>query len=47
MQRSEAAAMGADVIIMTISAADGWTEEDKKLMEHLQMSQVFYQHRSY
>ncbi|KAM0936885.1 putative small GTP-binding protein [Dioscorea sansibarensis] len=40
VQRSEAAAMGADVIIMTISAADGWTEEDKKLMEHLQMSQM-------
>lgn len=41
MQRSEAAAMGADVIIMTISASDGWTEDDKKLMEHLQMNQVF------
>lgn len=47
VKRSEAAAMGADLIVMAISAVDGWTDDDTKLMEHVLINKVHFVLLSY
>ncbi|KAL3690691.1 hypothetical protein R1sor_004342 [Riccia sorocarpa] len=35
VQRSKAAAVGADVVLMVVSASDGWTGEDNKIFQEM------------
>ncbi|KAL8128341.1 hypothetical protein AgCh_015072 [Apium graveolens] len=46
VERSRAAAMSADVVIMAINALEGWTSEDKELLDRINCNKSAYESAS-